>query len=341
MSPNRISNPHDSFVRQVLSKIENARDFLENYLPEHVVKHLDLSTVKLEKETFIDQQLREVRSDLLFKLKLKDGAKASIYLLFEHKSYPEPLISLDILRYMVRIWDQWLKQDKSLKHLPSIIPLVLYHGVREWSISRDLSGLITDSEKFEEFIPNFRYSLCDLSNYSDDELKRGGAAMLQGAFMTLKYSRSDRLLEKLPDIFDVFVEIIETPSGLEAIKIVLHYLANGTDKIKEEDLKHALKEAFKDKGGDIMPTLAEKWMQQGMQQGMEQGLQQGMEQGMVQGMIKKSQDDVIEVLITRFGSVPESISTAVKCIIELKRLDDLHKKAITVESLSEFKQMLK
>jgi len=229
---------------------------------------------------------------------------------------------------MVRIWDQWLKQDKSLKQLPSIIPLVLYHGGREWNISRDFSGLITDSEKFKEFIPNFRYSLCDLSNYSDEELKRG-AAMLQGAFMTLKYSRSDRLLEKLPDIFDVFVEIIETPSGLEAIKTVLHYLSKGTDKIKEEDLKHALKEAFKDKGGDIMPTLAEKWMQQGM----EQGLKQGMQQGMVQGMIKKSQDDVIEVLITRFGSVPESISTAVKCIIELKRLDDLHKKAITVESL--------
>jgi len=328
MSPNRISNPHDSFVRQVLSKIENARDFLENYLPEHVVKHLDLSTVKLEKETFIDQQLREVRSDLLFKLKLKDGAKASIYLLFEHKSYPEPLISLDILRYMVRIWDQWLKQDKSLKQLPSIIPLVLYHGGREWNISRDFSGLITDSEKFKEFIPNFRYSLCDLSNYSDEELKRG-AAMLQGAFMTLKYSRSDRLLEKLPDIFDVFVEIIETPSGLEAIKTVLHYLSKGTDKIKEEDLKHALKEVFKDKGDDIMPTLAEKWMQQGV------------EQGIVQGMIKKSQDAVIDVLATRFDSVPEPISTAVKCIVELKKLDDLHKRAITVESLSEFKQMLK
>ena len=36
----------------------------------------------------------------------EDGGSSYVYVLFEHKSYPERLISLHLLRYMVRIWEQ-------------------------------------------------------------------------------------------------------------------------------------------------------------------------------------------------------------------------------------------
>ena len=327
----KISNPLDSFVRELLSKIDNARDFLQNYLPEYVVEHLDLTTVKLEKETFIDQQLREVRSDLLFKLRLRDGVKASIYVLFEHKSYPEPMISLDILRYMVRIWDQWLKQDKTLKQLPPIISLVLYHGQKKWNIARQFSGLITDSDKFSEFIPNFHYSLCDLSKYSDEEIKRG-ERIIQGALLTLKYSHSQRIVNKLPGIFDLYIDIFDTPRGRAALHALLHYLVRGIENIQKKDLKHALTEVFKDKGDDVMATIAEQWTQEKKPIWIQKGIEQG--------IIQDAQEGIIDIIEARFDRVPKTLIKKINSITEIDLLKHLRRVAATVSSISEFEKQL-
>ncbi len=50
------------------------------------------------------------------------------------------------------------------------------------------------------------------------------------------------------------------------METLLRYIANATDKIDEEDIKKAIKQI--EKGGDIMPTLAEKWIEQGRMEGM-------------------------------------------------------------------------
>ncbi len=46
------------------------------------------------------------------------------------------------------------------------------------------------------------------------------------------------------------------------------YVSRGTDRVDEEDVRRAVEEVFPIIGGEIMPTLAEKWIEQGMQQGM-------------------------------------------------------------------------
>lgn len=42
---------------------------------------------------------------MLCRVKLNNGKSAFVYLLFEHKSYPDPLVAWQILKYLVRIWD--------------------------------------------------------------------------------------------------------------------------------------------------------------------------------------------------------------------------------------------
>ena len=42
------------------------------------------------------------QTDLLYRVRLANGGQAYIYFLFEHKSYPDPLVALQLLRYMVR-----------------------------------------------------------------------------------------------------------------------------------------------------------------------------------------------------------------------------------------------
>ncbi|MEA3415136.1 MAG: Rpn family recombination-promoting nuclease/putative transposase [Thermodesulfobacteriota bacterium] len=126
-----ITNPHDRFFKEVLTRGNTAKQFLENYLPHDVTKLLDLDSLEYTKDTFIDKHLKEYFSDLLLKTYLKDGSRGYVYILFEHKSYQEPLTAFHLLRYMVKIWEMSLKNGET-PGFPVIIPLVFYHGEKRW-----------------------------------------------------------------------------------------------------------------------------------------------------------------------------------------------------------------
>jgi len=115
-----ITNPHDRFFKEVLSREEVARDFMIHYLPSDVVALFDMSSVEIRKDSFVEKGLKEYFSDLLYCVDTKDGGSSYVYVLFEHKSYPERLISLHLLRYMARIWEQAVKLGES-KPLPPVI----------------------------------------------------------------------------------------------------------------------------------------------------------------------------------------------------------------------------
>jgi len=124
-------NLHDEFFKYTLGRAETARDFLSHYLPVEAAAQLDLATLELAPGSFVDARLRAHFSDLLYKVKLRDGRDAHVYMLFEHKSYPEPQIAFQLLKYMVRIWERAVR-DKRV--LAPIVPVVVYHGSERWRI---------------------------------------------------------------------------------------------------------------------------------------------------------------------------------------------------------------
>jgi predicted transposase/invertase (TIGR01784 family) len=81
-----LRNPHDLFFRETFSRLEVARDFIAHYLPANVIAVLDLNTLELQKDSFVDADLRENFSDLLYRVQLGDGSEANVYLLLEHTS---------------------------------------------------------------------------------------------------------------------------------------------------------------------------------------------------------------------------------------------------------------
>ena len=114
-----IDNPHDKFFKEMFGQPDIAADFIANYLPAEVVGELDLSAPELVKDSFVDANLQEHFSDLLYKVKLR-GAKAEafIFFLFEHKSVPDAWVALQILRYLLEIWEQCKREGA--KKLPQI-----------------------------------------------------------------------------------------------------------------------------------------------------------------------------------------------------------------------------
>lgn len=325
-----ITNPHDRFFKEVLSREEAARDFILHYLPADIVALLDIDSLETRKDSFVDKDLKEHFSDLLCAVNLKGEGSAYVYMLFEHKSFSDPLISLHLLRYMVRIWEHALKQGEA-RPLPPIIPVVIYHGRVQWRVGLEFCNLFNLPGELEGLVPNFRYLLCDLSRYNDEEIK--GAVTLRAGLLLLKHIFSEDIGERLPEILKLLSRLLEKRSGLEYLETILRYAASGSDKIREEDIESAVREVLREKGGDIMPTVAEKWIEQGMRQGMQQGMQQGFLQAL--------REALIEVLEDRFETVPRTLMKSLREINDPDLLKSLHKKALRASSSEEFKNAVK
>lgn len=61
--------PHDATFRQFLTQPEIARDFMELHLPAELRAICDLTTLKLESGSFVEDDLRQYFSDVLYSLK--------------------------------------------------------------------------------------------------------------------------------------------------------------------------------------------------------------------------------------------------------------------------------
>jgi len=327
----KITNPHDKFFKEVFTRWDTAEEFLWNYLPGDVMTLFEPGSLEYTKDSFIDKDLEEFYSDLLFKVYLKDGSRGYVYILLEHKSYQEPLTAFHLLRYMVKIWEMALKKQEDVG-FPVIIPVVLYHGEKNWRAGVHFSDLLDYPEAMVPFIPDFQYVLWDASGYTDEEIK--GKAILRVALLIFKYIFRKELRERLPGIIGLLRELAKKRTGLEYLETVLKYILNAAPagNISYEDLKAAVDEALPQIGGEIMPTIADTLIERGMQQGIQQGIQEG--------TLQTAQEVVIDTLEVRFEVVPQSIVKTIREINDPSILKILHRKAIKVKSIEEFEDIL-
>ncbi len=108
-----INNPHDRFVRRFLGEADQMRELIKLQLPAEVIAEIDLESMSPCSETFIDELLREGLSDLVFDVRLSGGSDAHVVLLFEHKSSADRYTVFQLLRYIVRINEQRLRNGQS------------------------------------------------------------------------------------------------------------------------------------------------------------------------------------------------------------------------------------
>ena len=109
-----LPTPHNNFFHFALSHLPNARSLIQTQLDAEAVRELKLDTLRLETGSFIDPDLRERFSDLLFSVDLanptgKNQTQTHVYLLFEHKSQSDATTVLQLLSYIVRIWERRLR----------------------------------------------------------------------------------------------------------------------------------------------------------------------------------------------------------------------------------------
>ena len=129
---NETTRPHDAFFKALLTQPGAAGVFLRERLPANVAALLSADEPVLEPASFIDAALREHHSDLLFRVSTVTGTTAFVYVLVEHKSYPDPLVGFQLLRYLVAIWQRYLTDGGVGLCRPSC---------RWWSITAPSGGM--------------------------------------------------------------------------------------------------------------------------------------------------------------------------------------------------------
>lgn len=125
MTTDYHNTPHDSAFKGFMSKVGNARDFFDIHLPKNIKQLCDFNTLQLTNSSFIDHKLRSRLSDVLYSIETHHG-DGYIYVLVEHQSVPDKLMTWRLMHYAFLAMSQHLQQGH--KTLPFVVPMLFYNG---------------------------------------------------------------------------------------------------------------------------------------------------------------------------------------------------------------------
>lgn len=140
---------HDNIFRKSMENLLVSHEFLATHLPKDILTLMDIATVRLENTSFVELDLTDKYSDVIFSAKF-NNADGYIYLLLEHQSTADPFMAFRLFKYMTNICDRYLTENPGAKHLPLIYPLIYFNGIQKYNVSRNLWDLFKSSELAKE-----------------------------------------------------------------------------------------------------------------------------------------------------------------------------------------------
>jgi predicted transposase YdaD len=285
----QIPNVHDAFFKQVLSDPELAGTFLREHLPPEVMGLLGPEAPQPVPGSFVDEELQQHHSDLVFSVQLSAGGAAFAYVLLEHKSAPDHGARLQLLRYIVRLLTQWYEENDKQLPLPPVLPLLLHHGSEGWEPScefADLFGRVP--EPLRPYLPSFRHALVDLARVDDATLSK--RVRLRAFLKALKYGKRRDLQDRL------YAILVDAPA-LDDTDVcrILKYFDKGPVTIDFNVVREILQQ--------LVPRRTERIMGWMTQPFYEKGKAEGEATGAVRGTAKA----LALLLERRFGALPDAV----------------------------------
>ncbi|MHB9808026.1 Rpn family recombination-promoting nuclease/putative transposase [Pantoea ananatis] len=272
---NSTPTPHDATFRQFLTQPEIARDFMELHLPAELRAVCDLSTLKLESGSFVEDDLRQYFSDVLYSLKTAQGDDGYVHVLIEHQSSPDKHMAFRLLRYAVAAMQRHLEAGH--KKLPLVIPVLFYTGKRRpYPYSTRWLDDFTDPALANRLYST-AFPLVDVTIIPDEEI----AEHRSMAALTLLQKHIHQ--RDLAELVDKLVPVL-LAGYLSSSQVVslIHYIVQAGETADAEALVRELAHRVP-QHGDALMTIAQQLEQKGMEKGMEKGIQLGREEGRSEG----------------------------------------------------------
>jgi recombination-promoting nuclease RpnB len=269
-----ITSPHDKFFRASMAHPELVREFLTAHLPSDVGKKLDVHSLKVLPNTFIDEELKLTASDVLIQCQL-DNQKAFLYVLAEHQSTPDPLMPFRLMKYMIKIWDYHRAHHKKKKALPfpAIFPLVFYTGNKDYLAARTLWDLCGDASDIMRHVFQHPFHLINVNKLPEQlMLTRTWSGTMEFLMRHRVRQHLSQEFKKIAQNINQLILINEDPFVLQLLSYVM---AIDDEHRTLSELKNIIQNQLSPNAGDKIMSLAEILKEEGREQGLEQGLEQG------------------------------------------------------------------
>ncbi len=282
----KLHKPHDRFFRQNLTNVAIAKDFLTTHLPTEILTKVDLNSLELYPDSFIEEELQEKIADLVYKVKIQDEY-GYITLLIEHQSIDDPVMAFRLLKYRVLLMEKHLKQtiesdnNKKPQKLPIILSLLFYHGEKSpYPYSTDLFDLFDNKELAKQIFCQ-PFHLIDVTQISDYEIKQHKLIGLLE--LVQKHIRDRNFLLNLQNLTEIITNMLDFSSQnycmiMDYIENTIYYIINIANIDNFGVFNQALENISIIKEHKIMATIAQQLEQRGEQRGIQLGKIRGYEQ---------------------------------------------------------------
>lgn len=272
MTSKKDKKPHDALAKKVLENPVAAREFLEEYLPREFKEYIDIATLKVEKESHVEESLKRRLSDVVYSVATKDKDKAFIYCLCEHQSSSDHWIALRLWKYSLLLLE---RHKKKKDKLPLILPLVLYNGKDKYTAPRNIWELFSNSELAKKALVE-DYRLVDLQAMSDDDIDY--EKHLSFILYTMKHIHDRDCLNMLKNAMERCYKAILIDKGQDYIhtKLILWYTDSKVPEEKKQLLEQLIVDNLpKEDREDIMRTVADSYIDEGINKGIAIGKNEG------------------------------------------------------------------
>lgn len=276
-----IQSPHDCLVSLTLQQIEAARSLIANHLPQDFTRHLKLDTLAPVDTSLIDRNLRRRFADRLFAVEVSEEMVRRlamrtkyVYLLIliDHKSTDDPRVLVQMLGYIVRIWE-----IATANHQPlvPIVPWVLYNGVGPWRAARSLDELIPVPASWKRYVPGLELSILDISRMDDAGMSDD--PILHTALKLLKYGRQADLEAILRSLFEMLSQSLSHAQAKNLLDTIRIYVMSVNPVIGEEKVSELATEFWpvQPEPGSVADQLIKKGEARGETRGEARGEARG------------------------------------------------------------------
>lgn len=277
------NNVHDKFFRASMNHQSVAIDFIQHNFPKKITQALNTNTLKLVQQSFINQDLHEYCSDIVFSCELADKP-AYLTLLIEHQSTPDKMMAFRIHQYLFGLLSNHSKQYPK-KLLPAVYSLVFYHGkTTPYPYSLSLQDCFDDplnlmSEFFYQDI-----ALVDVNQLSDEVLKK--QEWIGPVTRALKHIRQQEMAPYALEILASLHWPMNKYEAKEMLYLLLNYLfKEGNIKDINSFMTSSSEQLSKPIRSEIM-TFAEQMEERGMIKGIQKGILEGKAKGKQEGEIR-------------------------------------------------------
>lgn len=297
-----INHPHDKLFKATFSQPSVVASLIEDLFPPALVAAIDVQTLVLTNNSYIDADLKEHFADLVYECTFTDGAPVQIALLLEHKSYPDKHPHLQLLRYML---NRWLQDVQHGQGLTPIIPVLIYHGETTWP-QRSLASQMTHRhEELRAYLPEFDYILIDLSRLDDRQILNFRSQFLALSASLLKYHERDRHVEFVRQHIAFLLRTVADADLRNIVEPTFLYLLETSNLTGPEIV--AIFSIVSKQTENVAMTAADQLRMEGRMEGHRETARQFVRGAMKLGMDAKTIADTFEMPLDEVKAIVEAI----------------------------------